>query len=308
MSVRVYLSELEESPVASPRIALVTRRPQPDHDHDLPVLARALAEADADADVRVVAWDDPDVDWAGFDLAVIRSTWDYSWRTEEYVAWAERCSKLTRLANPAEVVRWNTDKRYLGDLAAAGVPTVPTAYFAPGEDAVLPSGDGEFVVKPASGAGARYVGRYRADEREAALAHIARMHDEGFTAMVQPFVRRIDVTGERALVFIGGEFLHAIRKGAVLAPGTAYDADKMPHPDLRPWEPSAAELDVAARALAAVPGLPELLYARVDIVDGDGPEDGPRVMELELVEPNIFLGLHPGSLHRVVEGILKAAV
>ncbi|KUL53544.1 ATP-grasp domain-containing protein [Streptomyces sp. NRRL S-1521] len=292
--------------MASPRVALVTRRPQPEYDHDLPVLARALADADADA--HVVGWDDPDVDWAGFDLAVIRSTWDYSWRTEEYVAWAERCAELTRLANPAEVVRWNTDKRYLGELAAAGVPTVPTFYSAPGESVELPGDGAEFVVKPASGAGARYAGRYRADEHEAALAHIARMHDEGFTAMVQPYVRRIDVTGERALVFIGGEFLHAIRKGAVLAPGTAYDADKTPHPDLRPWEPSAAELDVAARALAAVPGSPELLYARVDVVDGEGPGDGPRVMELELVEPNLFLGVHPGSLDRVVEGILKAAV
>ncbi|MGW0533118.1 ATP-grasp domain-containing protein [Streptomyces sp. NPDC003032] len=290
----------------SPRIALVTRRPQPDYDHDLPVLARSLGEAGAG--VRVVGWDDPDVDWAGFDLAVIRSTWDYSWRTDEYVAWAERCGRLTRLANPADVVRWNTDKRYLGELAAAGVPVVPTYYCAPGENVELPPDYEEFVVKPASGAGARYAARYRADERGTALAQIARMHDEGFTAMAQPYMRRIDTTGERALVFLGGEFLHAIQKGAVLAPGTAYDADKMPHPDLRPWEPTAAELDVARRALDVVPGLPELLYARVDLVDGEGPDGGPCVMELELVEPNLFLGLHPGSLPRVVEGILKAAV
>ncbi|MFD4632014.1 RimK family alpha-L-glutamate ligase [Streptomyces sp. NPDC058284] len=289
--------------MASPRIALVTRRPQPEYDTDLPVLAKALG--DAGAEVRVVGWDDPDVDWSGFDLAVIRSTWDYSWRTAEYVAWAERCARLTRLANPADVVRWNTDKRYLGELAEAGVPVVPTYYRAPGQGAELPHTDSEFVVKPASGAGARNAARYRADERDAALAHLAHLHAEGFTAMVQPYLERIDVTGERALVFFGGQFLHAIQKGAVLAPGTAYDDPKMPHPDLRPWEPTGAELDVAARALAAVPGSPDLLYARVDLVDG--ADGDPRVMELELVEPNFFLGLHPGSLPRVTELIIEAA-
>lgn len=288
----------------SPRIALVTCRPQPEYDRDLPVLARAVARAGAD--VHVVGWDDPDVDWAGFDLAVIRSTWDYSLRADAYVAWAERCARLTRLANPAPVVRWNTDKRYLGELAAAGVPTVPTYYCPPGEKPELPEGDGEFVVKPTSGAGARYAARYRTEERDTALAQIARMHDEGYTAMVQPYMRRIDTTGERALVFLGGQYLHAIRKGAVLAPGTAYDADKIPHPDLRPWEATAAELDVAARALQAVPDAPELLYARVDLVDS--PEGDPLVMELELVEPNLFLAPHPGSLPHVVEHILKAAV
>ncbi|MEV7191291.1 hypothetical protein AB0N81_05720 [Streptomyces sp. NPDC093510] len=290
--------------MASPRIALVTRRPQPGHDHDLSDLARAVGETGAEA--HVVGWDDPDIDWSRFDLVVIRSTWDYSWRAAEYVAWAERCARLTRLANPADVVRWNTDKRYLGELAEAGVPVVPTYYRAPGEDAGLPDGDEEFVIKPTSGAGARYAARYRADERDAALAHLARMHEEGFTAMVQPYMRRIDVTGERALVFFGGQFLHAVQKGAVLAPGTAYDAAKTPHPDLRPWQPTEAELDVASRALAAAPGGPGLLYARVDLVDGD--DGAPRVMELELVEPNLFLAVHPGSLPRVAELIFKAAV
>ncbi|WP_055701316.1 ATP-grasp domain-containing protein [Streptomyces silaceus] len=294
--------------MAGPRIALVTRRPAPGHDRDLPVLARAVDAAGAEA--RVVGWDDPDVDWSGFDLAVIRSTWDYSWRPGEYVAWAERCARLTRLANPVDVVRWNTDKRYLGELARAGVPVVPTRYTAPGESVRFleggdGDGDGEFVVKPTSGAGARYAARYRADERDAALAHIARMHAEGFTAMVQPYMRSIDTTGERALVHIGGQFLHAAQKGAVLASGTAYDADKVAHPDLRPWRPTDAELSVAERALAAVPGSPDLLYARVDLVDGDDGE--PRVMELELVEPNLFLGVHPGSATHVAEQIVKAA-
>ncbi|MET7438531.1 ATP-grasp domain-containing protein [Streptomyces sp. NPDC004082] len=297
------------------RVALVTYRPgeNGNADRDLPALKEALEDAGAHA--VVAHWDDPEVDWAAFDLVLIRSTWDYSWRVAEFVAWAELCGKLTRLANPADVVRWNTDKRYLGDLAAAGVPVVPTRYVAPGEDAELPE-DHEFVVKPTAGAGARFAARYTPAERETAARQLARMHAEGLTAMVQPYLRNIDAAGERALQFFGGRFLHASRKGAVLEPGTPYDGVKVPHPQLQDWEVTPAELLVAERALAAVPdavaaaaggegAAPELLYARVDLVDGDDGE--PRVMELELVEPNLFLWLHPESLHVVAEAVIRAA-
>lgn len=287
-----------------PRVALATYDPgpRPGKDRDLPVLVRELRDAGADA--VAVPWDDPGTDWAGFDLVVIRSTWDYSWRAGEFVAWARKVAEVTRLANPAEVVRWNTDKRYLGDLAAAGVPVVPTRYLAPGDAPDLP-GDHEYVVKPAAGAGSRYAARYTPAGHDTALRHLARLHEEGLTAMVQPYLAGIDVSGERALQFFGGRFLHASRKGAVLAPGTAYDADKVAHPDLVPWTPAPAELEVAGRALAAVPDAGGLLYARVDVVDG---EDGrPVLMELELVEPNLFLHLHPGSVAAVRDAILAAA-
>ncbi|MFF6810825.1 RimK family alpha-L-glutamate ligase [Streptomyces sp. NPDC012403] len=287
-----------------PRIALVTCRPGPEvaEDRDLPGLVRALEEAGAEASAEV--WDDDGVDWSGFDLAVIRSTWDYSWRAAEFTAWAERCGTLTRLANPADVVRWNTDKRYLGELAGAGVPVVDTRYLAPGDALDLPD-DHEYVVKPTSGAGARFAARYTPDEHDTAVRHLRRMHAEGFTAMVQPYVRGIDTAGERALQYFGGSLLHASRKGPVLAPGTPYDQRKVAHPGLTDWTPTLEEAAIARKALASVPGRPELLYARVDLVDG---EDGrPRVMELELVEPNLFLWLHPESERYVVEEILKAA-
>ncbi|MFG3656905.1 RimK family alpha-L-glutamate ligase [Streptomyces sp. NPDC047706] len=286
-----------------PRIALVTCRPGPEvsADRDLPVLVAALTQAGADA--QAVEWDRDGVDWGGFDLVVIRSTWDYSWRAAEFLEWVAACGKLTRLANPADVVRWNADKRYLGELAAAGVPVVPTRYAAPGEAVELPS-DGEFVVKPASGAGARFAARYPPGRHDVAVRHVERMHAEGLTAMVQPYVEGVDVSGERALQFFGGRLLHASRKGAVLARGTAYDERKTAHPGLAAWVPTRHELAVAERALGAVPGAPELLYARVDLVDG---QDGPRVMELELVEPNLFLSLHAASVPRVVQAVLAAA-
>ena len=296
---------------STPRVALVTSQEvrASGYDRDLPVLADAVRQAGAagagpSAEVAVVCWDDPDVDWAGFDLVLIRSTWDYSWRAAEFLAWADRCGTATRLANPPEAVRWNADKRYLGDLAAAGVPVVETRYLAPGDPLDLP-GDREYVVKPTSGAGARYAARYTPKDHERAVRHLERMHAEGLTAIVQPYVRSIDTAGERALQFFGGRFLHAIRKAAVLESGTAFDAAKVPHPDLRPWEPSPAELAVAWQALAAVPGAPELLYARVDLVDGD--DGAPRLMELELVEPNLFLFLHEDSVPVVAAAVVRAA-
>ncbi|MFG5723946.1 ATP-grasp domain-containing protein [Streptomyces murinus] len=290
-----------------PRIALATYDPgtAPSKDVDLPVLVRALNDAGARADAPY--WDDPGIDWSAYDLVVVRSTWDYSWRAAEFTAWLERVARATRIANPAEVIRWNLDKRYLGELAAAGVPTVPTSYLAPGEDGapVLPT-DHDYVIKPTSGAGARFAARYTPAEHETAVRHLARMHAEGFTAMVQPYLQGIDITGERALQFFGGRLLHASRKGAVLSPGTPYDADKVAHPDLTPWQPTDAELAVAEKALAAVPGsAAPLLYARVDLVDG--PDGTPRLMELELVEPNLFLFLHPDSLPRTAAAILAEA-
>ncbi|MYX33776.1 MULTISPECIES: hypothetical protein [Streptomycetaceae] len=288
-----------------PRIALVTTAHLPEGtvDRDLPLLRDAVSAAGAEA--AVVHWDDPDVEWAGFDLALIRSTWDYTWRTGEFLAWADRCGAATTLLNPPAVVRWNCDKRYLGELASLGVPAVATRYLPPGGGTGGLPADHEFVVKPAAGAGARYAARYRPGQHEQARAHVARMHDEGITAMVQPYMPRIDTTGERALVFLGGRFLHAIAKNAVLSPDTRYDQRKVAHPGVRPWTPTEAELAAAERALAAVPGRPELLYARVDLVDA---EDGtPRVMELELIEPNLFLKDHPDSLPEVAGAIVRAA-
>ncbi|MFH8340697.1 RimK family alpha-L-glutamate ligase [Streptomyces sp. AM6-12] len=288
-----------------PRIALATYDPgaAPSRDADLPVLVRALNEAGARADAPY--WDDPDIDWSAYDLVVIRSTWDYSWRAAEFTAWLDRVSRTTRIANPAEVIRWNLDKRYLGELAAAGVPTAPTRYIAPGQDVSGLPTDHEYVIKPTSGAGARFAARYTPAEHETAVRHLTRMHAEGFTAMVQPYLKGIDTTGERALQFFGGRLLHASRKGAVLSPGTPYDADKVAHPGLTPWQPTDAELAVAEKALAAVPAASApLLYARVDLADG--PDGAPRLMELELVEPNLFLFLHPESLPRTVAAILSA--
>lgn len=162
-------------------------------------------------------WDDPTVDWDAFDLVVVRSVWDYSERVDEFLAWTRT---LPQLANPADLLAWNADKRYLGELTAAGLPTVETRLLAPGEaladdDPLL---DGELVVKPTVSAGARDTSRFTPDDGERRDALVARIHAAGRTAMVQPFVASVDERGESALLLFDGRFSHAIEKGRILSP------------------------------------------------------------------------------------------
>jgi glutathione synthase/RimK-type ligase-like ATP-grasp enzyme len=283
-------------------IALVTSAPARHLDEDLPPLIAALAARGVA--VATPDWDDPTVDWASFDLAVVRSVWDYALRRDEFLDWADRVATVTRLDNPPAVLRWNTDKRYLDDLARAGVPVTPTEFIAPGEPMVLPD-DGEFVVKPTVSAGSLDTDRYGSGDHAAADAHVARLQADGRTAMVQPYQAGVDEHGETGLVFMAGEFSHAFRKGAILVPGMQMVEGLYAEEDISPRVPSADELDVARRALAAVPGGPALLYARVDLVpDADGL---PIVLELELAEPSLFLDTDPGAADRFAEALIEAA-
>lgn len=284
------------------RVALATSSTGLARDRDLSAMVEALRGRGVEA--VPVAWDTRDFDWSRCAAVVIRSTWGYADRWAEYLAWVDACATATRFDNPAGLVRWNTDKRYLRELAAHGVPVVPTRFVAPGEDAVLPD-SGHFVVKPAVSAGARNSGRYAEHHHHLAVRHIAALHAAGSTAMVQPYLSRID-EGERALVFLGGAFSHAIRKGPVLTDVAVVDNDRLAHPDLVPYVPSAAELELAEAALAVVPGRDPLLYARVDIALGD--DGSPVVMELELVEPNLFLGHGRHALRRFTDLVHQRAV
>ncbi|MFI0242769.1 RimK family alpha-L-glutamate ligase [Streptomyces sp. NPDC016845] len=290
-----------------PRIALVTAEPDPElpADQDMPLLLEAVHQAGAEA--MAVCWDDADADWAAFDLAVIRSARDYPARISEFLDWADRCAALTRLANDPAVLRWNADKRYLRDLAQLGIPVVDTHYVEPpnpdAATALPPSG--EFVIKPAIGNGSRLAARYDAHDHEQALHHLNQLLAAGTTALIQPYVHRVDTTGEHSLAYAGGRLLHATQKDAVLTAGSSFTQPKVPHPGLTTCTPSPRETAVAEQALAAVPGSTTLLYARVDLVEG---EDGrPLLMELELIEPNLFLTLRRTSLPRLGAVLVRAA-
>lgn len=253
--------------------------PEGDGD-DAPVLP-ALAELGIDA--RWAPWTDPDSGSA--DLVVMRATWDYTERVDEFLRW---CESVPRLANPAKIVRWNVDKRYLADLAADGVAVVHTEIVPPGAEPEWP--EGEFVVKPSVGAGSRGARRFSAGERAEAEAHLRGLHEAGYTALLQPYQSTVDEMGETALVYLGGTYSHAFNKGAMLTGAALSSSGLFVEEELGHADPDAdlralAEdtLDTTARRFAM--DRAELLYARVDVVRAD--DGSPAVLELELVEPSL---------------------
>ena len=299
-------------------IALVTAREALALDEDMPPLVLALQSAGAS--VETPCWDDPGVDWGTFDNAVLRSTWDYTDRVEEFLDWTERCSEQTRLQNPPALVRWNIDKHYLAELAHAGVAVVPTRFVEPGTDPrieldrFLAGGKGaftvgtcgefgQFVVKPSIGAGSRDAARYQRVERDKALAHVERLLAAGRSTMLQPYLDRVDEYGETAVVYIGGRYSHAFRKGPLLRLGDDLVSGLFAPEHITPREPDAAERRVAAAAYGSIAGASPL-YARIDLIrDGHGE---PVVLELELTEPSLYFLHAPDAANRFADALLES--
>lgn len=278
-----------------PRIALATCRELPQLDADDQPLIDHLAERGIEAVPAI--WSDPDVDWESFERIILRNTWDYTDRLPEFLSWCE--TQASRLSNSFSTVRWNTNKEYLEYLATQGIPTVPTQFVREGGSRwSLPSSP-FFVVKPTVSAGSKDTQRYSshdADSIEKASKHIDRLVAAGKTAMIQPYLDSVDSHGETALLFIGGTYSHAIRKGPLLTgeSGTAFVDGLYLQEDITPREPTSTQREIAERVIALVAHQFETpLYARVDLLDAGAA--GSVVLELELVEPSIFFRTHPVS-------------
>lgn len=217
--------------------------------------------------------------------------WDYIDQRHTFLAWAEDVDAATPVANPPALLRWNTDKGYLRDLADAGVPTAQTAWIDPVDEIALPDWP-EFIVKPAVSAGGRGAARYGDSEndRRRAEAHVQAIHGLGVTAMVQPYLSAIEDTWETGTFIFGGEPSHAIGKSPILhlgaPPPDDYTLAATQESVGRALDPDLVAL--AQRAVAAIPGCADRppLYARVDTVP---TSRGPVVLELEAVEPHFFL-------------------
>jgi len=250
----------------------------------------------------VVEWDDPGVAWGDFAVVVVRSTWDYPLRRDEFLAWADGVAAVTQIVNPADILRWNTDKRYLRELEAAGIPIVPTSWIEPGDEIAVPA-EGAFVVKPAVSAGANDTSRHEGADAAAAREQIETLAGGGRTVMVQPYVDSIDEHGETGLVFAAGEYSHSIRKAAILHSRVEFVDGLYAEEQISASEPSADERGLAELVLDRVPGgRHRLLYARVDVVLGD---DGrPMLLELEATEPSLFLAHAPESSERFATAIM----
>lgn len=272
--------------MSSPRVALVTAAAFPDLAEGE---ARVIPELAALGITAVPAvWDDPSVQWDDFALSVVRCTWDYHDRRDDFVRWAQT---VPRLCNPADVLEWNTDKRYLRQLGAAGIPIVPTAWIEPGgPHPELPTG--EVVIKPAISAGARNTARHADAFSPDARVHIQRLLDARQVVMVQPHIASVAEHGEVAVIHLDGSYSHAVRKGPILTAAAE---------TLTAVQPTDAQRRVAEQVLSALSD--DLLYSRVDLVEDDGGEQ--LVLEVELTEPSLFLDTVPEAAATLARAIAR---
>jgi glutathione synthase/RimK-type ligase-like ATP-grasp enzyme len=279
------------------RIGLVTCVQLPEPDPDAELLLSALRARGADP--VPAPWDDPSVDWAGFDRAVIRSTWNYHHHRDAFVAWAEAVEAKTDLRNSARIVRWNSHKRYIQDLADRGAPAVPTAWIDRRSSVQLDGlmderGWTEVVVKPAVSGGSFSTHRFdraHAAQGNSLLAKLLETRD----MMIQPYVPSVEGHGERSVVMIDGVLTHTIRK----RPRFGGEHESVSQEAL-PIEPPERE---AALAILGLVSDEPLLYARIDLArDASGR---PMLMELELIEPSLFLLQSKAALDRFADAIVR---
>lgn len=279
------------------RVALVTCERPLARDDDLDFVLPALRRRGVE--VEVPAWTAPTVDWGAFDLIVLSSTWDYHRREAEFREWVAHVDRGGRLRNAGRAVAWNVDKRYLRELEDAGVPTIPTIWTEVGsedeiERTVAELGWSDVIVKPRVDLGAERLARVET----AMVGRILRALDA--PGMAQPFLASVETVGELSLVYLGGELSHALRK----APGRGdFRVQPQYGGTQQRIDPPDAVVEIGTAALAAAPGEP--LYARVDVIFDD--DRRPRVSELELIEPNLFLGLAPGAGETFARAILAEA-
>lgn len=282
------------------RVAIATCAELPALDGEGRLLLEALRALRIDAEPEV--WTaSPAGGWEAYDLVVVRCTWDYTLMAARFVDWTRSIG--SRLLNAPDVIAWNADKRYLFELAQAGIATIPTEHVAPGATFAPPAG--RFVAKPAVAAGSRGAAVFDAARHAAARAHVAALHADGHDVLVQPYLDAVDgAEAETALVFLDGALSHAMRKGPLLA------LDRPPPDGLFREEQMRLVAEPAADAVALalrVHGYVEQrfgrqLYARVDMLRDAGGR--PAVLELELVEPSLFLDYAPGAAQALARAIV----
>lgn len=281
-------------------VALVTSRELPELDLDDRPLAADLRAAGLA--VAIVSWDDPTFAWTDTTVAMLRNPWDYFRRLDEFVAWAERTAAETVLLNPWPLVKWNLHKRYLVELAERGAPVVPTAFLERGAAIELATfaaerGWNDIVLKPAVSADSWETHRLCAGEfASTGQAHLTRLIAER-DLVLQPFLSAVEVHGERCLVFIDGELSHAVRKNALTQGGRWTGL-----PEGSPVAPAADEIAAARRVFEAA-RLDRPLYARVDLVRAADGE--PLLLELELIEPTLFLAAAPAGRALLVSALRR---
>lgn len=287
-----------------PLVLFATYSAQPSLTADDQLFADALERRGLT--VEAAAWDDPAVAWQRAAAVVVRSTWNYHFHHREFLDWTERVAAVTRLHNEPRVIRWNSHKRYLGELAARGVRVIETVFAEPGARLELGAiaaaiASDDLVVKPAVSASAHETRRFAPLERAAGQAHLDRLLASR-DVMVQPHVAALAERGELSLLYAGGRFSHGVRRRSALV-----DEGTMP-------KAARADASAAARtfgdgvlaAVAAVFGVEPngLLYARVDLAEIT--PDEYVLLELELIEPSLFLVHAPEAAKNFASALLSS--
>jgi glutathione synthase/RimK-type ligase-like ATP-grasp enzyme len=285
-------------------IALATTKLARGLDHDLEMLTGALDEIGEPW--SIVDWDDTTIDWSAFSIVVLRSTWDYYKRLDEFTAWLEATSQVTRVLNSKEIVRWNIDKQYLADLIDANIPVMETTFVnAPSDiDEALLQHD--IIVKPSISAGSNNTARHR-NNSVAAREHIHSILASGTSVLVQPYQSSIDENGETSLVYLDGKYSHAFRKGAIFATTEQTHNGMFINEVITANKASQAELVLGDRVLALLAQrfTDSPLYARIDMVTN--ANGVPEIMEIELTEPSLYLHLDAEAPIRAAKVLASAA-
>lgn len=286
-------------PVAAHRLALATSAERPSILPDDTHLAATLTQLGAPPTVCV--WNDPAVDWAAFDAVLIRTIWDYFKHHAAFLRWLDRLDALgVPTINDSALLRWNSDKRYLLELARREVAIIPTRLTdaAALPDALAAMAGQPVVIKPTVSGGAWNTLRGTAGDPAFADAVARLPRDHAY--LVQPFVPEVVSDGEWSLLYFAGEFSHAVIKRP--AEGD-YRVQGEHGGSAEPARPDAATLAAADRALAVVAALGHGDHAYVRV---DGVVSGGRflVMELELIEPFLHLAAQPAAAERLARDVL----
>jgi glutathione synthase/RimK-type ligase-like ATP-grasp enzyme len=285
-------------------IALATTKLARGLDHDLEMLTGALDEIGEPW--SIVDWDDTTIDWSAFSIVVLRSTWDYYKRLDEFTAWLEATSQVTRVYNSKEIVRWNIDKQYLADLIAANIPVMETTFINTPNDIDEARLQNDIIVKPSISAGSNNTARHR-NNPAAAREHIHSILASGTSVLVQPYQSSIDENGETSLVYLDGKYSHAFRKGAIFATTEQTHNGMFINEVITANNASQAELVLGDRVLALLAQrfTDSPLYARIDMVTN--ANGVPEIMEIELTEPSLYLHLDAEASIRAAKVLASAA-
>jgi glutathione synthase/RimK-type ligase-like ATP-grasp enzyme len=285
-------------------ILLATSESIPNLTKDDQSLIAPLAKLGIEA--RPAIWSDPRVNWRQADAVLIRSCWDYHLRLKEFLAWTFTLEQAkVRVLNPAPMLRWNTNKIYLRELEEKGVPIVPTLWpelgFQLKQELQLRKWK-RAVVKPRVSATAYRTLLTSLDNAGDAQTLINDLMSgdlmRGPGAMVQEFLEEVQSRGEWSLIFFSGQFSHAVVKTP--KPGDFRSQEEFGG-DIRNTPPSESLIQTTSRALAAIHPTP--LYARVDGVESRGQF---RLMELELIEPALYLNLADGAAEKFADAIARS--